>query len=91
MREGPVKGGRRRDVRVRAIVSTNAFIHKSGGNPGTQRELEFASVEEAKSVLFCEGHAFAVIPLEGGAHVLHNRQFGWEFHEGVCSTIGPTR
>jgi hypothetical protein len=67
---------------VRVIYSSEAFLHRSGGNPGQQSELFFASADAAKETSLPEGHAFAFIPVENGYHA-YSPRLGWEF----CSAL----
>lgn len=65
---------------IRVVYSTECFLFKNKGQPGTQYERSFASLEEAKSTPLLEGYVFAYIREESGTHV-YSARLGWEFHQ----------
>jgi hypothetical protein len=44
--------GTTQGMSVKVIYSTEAFLHKHGDKPGTQRERCFPSLDEAKAAVF---------------------------------------
>lgn len=66
-------------MNTKVLYSTEAFLDRNGGQPGTQTEATFASLDEARMAPLPAGYTFAYIQIDEGYYIYSPRT-GWEFH-----------